>query len=121
MSGRCFGEDSVLYRNLKYLSDHVEDNENEYNYEFRQEKLFDGDLVDKIHYKIQRFFDSCAGGDPSQLNLKKIDFREIMDQIEEGKYYAKVPAWLRKLVKKREGKSLENKGGEGNLSGNKRR
>ena len=49
LAGRCLGQEAILHKNLKELNFHIEDHEISYNYEFRQERLFGGHFLDKIH------------------------------------------------------------------------
>ena len=128
LAGRCLGQDCILHRNLKELAEHVEDQETAYNYEFRQERLFGGHFLDKIHWGLNKFLDSCADGDPTKIQTRRIDWTGLMDQIESREFVTKIPAWIRKLVKKKEGKPQEVPNGRGaggggreDLSGQKRR
>ena len=61
---------------------------------------------------MHRFFDSCASGNHDQIDINKLDFSDIMDQVERREYMCKVPHWITKLVKLRE-KKPENKSGGG--------
>ena len=128
LAGRCLGQDCILHRNLKELAEHVEDQETAYNYEFRQERLFGGHVLDKSHWGINKFLDSCANGNPDHIQTRRIDWTGLMDQIESREFVTKIPSWIRKLVKKREGKPQEAPNGRGaggggreDLSGQKRR
>ena len=42
LAGRCLGQSVAIHVSLKLLAEHIENNENEYDYEFRQESLFGG-------------------------------------------------------------------------------
>ena len=46
LAGRCFGEDSVLFKNLWKVTTHIDEREVSYCYEFRQDKLSGGNLLD---------------------------------------------------------------------------
>ena len=72
LAGRCLGQDSTLHMSLRNLAEHIEENDTSYSYEFRQEKLFGGHFLDMIHWRIHRFFYSCAGGDASQIDMNKV-------------------------------------------------
>ena len=104
LAGRCFGDSSILYASIKTVADHIDRKENSYSHEFRQEKFFGGHFLDKLHWRIHRFLDSCAHGDPERVDTDKLDFSDMMQQIECREYNTKVPIWIRKLVKKREKK-----------------
>ena len=58
----CFGKESMLFHCLKEVENHIEYNEISYSYEFLQDSMFGGSLLDRIHWRMHRFFDSCAHG-----------------------------------------------------------
>ena len=87
---------------LKGIAAHIESKETSYAYEFKQDKLFGGSLLDKIGWRFNRFLDSCAHGDPDKIDIHKLDFSDIMEQVERREYNSKIPSWIRKLVKKQE-------------------
>ena len=102
LTARCLGSDSLLYASLKDVADHIEKREISYNYEFRQDKLFGGNFLDRIHWRMHRFFDSCAMGDAEQIDLDKLDFSDMLQQVERREYNCKAPSWIQKLIKLRE-------------------
>ena len=58
--------------------------------------------MDKIGWRLNRFLDSCAHGDPDKIDIHKLDFSDIMEQVERREYNSKIPSWIRKLIKKQE-------------------
>ena len=114
LAGRCFGENSVLIRNLWEMAKHSYYREVAYAYKFRQDKLLGGNILDRIHYRIHQFFNSCADGIPEKLDLDHLDFRDIMEQVRRREYVCKTPAWITKLVKRNDPNSRER---DGNFSG----
>ena len=86
LAGRCFGQHCVLFKNLQDVAAHIEQKEISYNYEFRQDHLFGGNLLDRIHWRMHRFFDSCASGKTEKIEMEKLDFSDIMDQVERREY-----------------------------------
>ena len=106
--GRLIGQDSQLYTNLTILWKHVEARETRYKYEFRQDLMFGGCFLEEIDWKVHRFFDSCAHGDPARIMLDHIDFTEIMNLVESRKYVCKAPLWLKRLTKKTTPRTSEN-------------
>ena len=102
LSGRCFGVDSLLHQGLKDVATHIESKELQYNYEFRQDRLFGGNFLDRIHWRMHRFFDSCAAGINDKIDVEKLDFSDILQQVERREYNCKPPAWVSKLIAKRE-------------------
>ena len=101
-AGRIFGEHSIAHMSLKGIAAHIESKETSYAYEFKQDKLFGGSLLDKIGWRLNRFLDSCAHGDPDKIDIHKLDFSDIMEQVERREYNSKIPSWIKKLVKKQE-------------------
>jgi len=104
VAGRTFGKDSVAHTSLKKIVSHISKYETSYNYEFRQEKLFGGNFLDRINWRYHRFLDSCASGDVENIDLKKLDFNDMLEQVERREYHTKVPSWIRKMMKKKEKK-----------------
>jgi hypothetical protein len=101
VAGRCIGSDSILYASLMTIYNHIEAHDMSYNFEFRNDKLFGGNYLDRIHYRVQRFLESCASGDTAKINTRHLDFTEMLDSIERREYFSKSPLWLTKLMKKR--------------------
>ena len=104
IAGRCFGETALLYENLSKVCKHIERREPSYNYEFVQNKMFGGHLLDKINWRTHRFLDSCAGGELESIDAGMIDFSDILYQIDRREYHAITPVWLNKFINKRERK-----------------
>ena len=107
LSGRCFGQESILYKSLEEVKEHIERKEVNYNYEFRQDKLFGGNILDRIHWRMHRFFDSCSAGNKDKVDVEKLDFSDILQQVERREYHCKPPAWIPRLIKSRERKNTE--------------
>ena len=103
-AGRCFGADSLIYRNLSSILNHIENNETCYDYEFKEEKMFGGDFLEKINWRVQKFLQSCADGDEAKIKTEHLEFHDILERIERREYHTKVPRWISNLVKKREKK-----------------
>ena len=60
--------------------------------------------MDKLSWRFHRFLDSCAFGEESRIDSKKLDFTDMMEEVERREYTGKTPAWIRKLTKKKEEK-----------------
>jgi len=100
--GRMLGKDSMAHNSLKRITEHIESKVISYNYEFHQEKLFGGKLLDRINWHFHRSLDSCTSGDVTDIDTAKLDFTDMLEQVERREYHTKVPAWIRKLMKKKE-------------------
>ena len=107
MAGRLLGEDSMAHSSLTAITAHIEANETSYNYEFRQEKLFGGNFLDRVNWRFHRFLGSCTNGDAKNIDTAKLDFTDMLEQIERREYHTKVPSWIRKIMKKKEKKSSD--------------
>ena len=115
LAGRCFGANSLLHESLRSVAEHIEEKEISYNYEFRQEKLFGRNFLDRIHWRMHRFFDSCAAGDHATIDMDKLDFSDILQQVERREYICKVPHWITRLMKAKDKKQdLAKQGDDGN-------
>ena len=110
------GEDAMVHTSLLQISNHIEKKETSYNYEFKQDKLFGGNFMDRVNWRMHRFFDSCASGDVSNIDTDKLDFSDMLEQVKRREYVAKSPAWIRKLLKK-EKKNEDGDGYEGHGRG----
>ena len=92
LSGRIFGQTSVQYHKLKKIQTHIEEREISYNYEFKQDSLFGGNFLDRVNWRYHRFLDSCASGDLDDIELDKLDFSDMLQQVERREYNSKVPS-----------------------------
>ena len=61
-------------------------------------------MLDRLHYQMHRFFDTCASGYSERIDLERINFVDILDSVQRRQYHCKVPACLAKLVRQRERK-----------------
>ena len=111
LAGRVFGRDSMLYHSLKEVEEHIDYHDVEYSYEFLQDRLFGGSILDRIHWRMHRFFDSCAYGDKTKIDVERLNFSDILKQVEKREYTFKAPMWLSNLVKSRERKPQTTGGG----------
>ena len=50
--------------------------------------------------------DSYAFGDEGKIDSNKLEFRDMMEEVERHKYTGKTLAWIRKLTKKKRRKSV---------------
>ena len=73
-AGRVLGEHSVAHNSLKYLAENIDNKETSYTYEFKQEKLFGGSILDKINWRFHRFLNSCAHDDPEKMTSTSLIF-----------------------------------------------
>lgn len=62
LAGHVIGAKSLLYENLLDVTRCIEIKEISYNYEFRQDKLFGGNFLDRIHWRVHRFFRFLCDG-----------------------------------------------------------
>ena len=49
LTKKCFGENAIMTQSLKDLENHTYQNKMRYTYESRQDSLFGGDLLGKVH------------------------------------------------------------------------
>lgn len=108
LAGRCFGADSLLYESLQAVVNHIEEKEISYNNEFCQEKLFGGNFLDHIHWRMHRFFDCCASGEHALIDMDNLDFSDILQQVECRECICKVPHWITRLMKVKDKKQEFN-------------
>ena len=53
---------------------------------------------------MYRFFNSCTADVKDRIDVERLDFSDILQQVERRKYNYKHPAWVSKLIAKREKK-----------------
>ena len=70
----------MAHESLIEVAEHIERKETAYNYELKQEPLFVGNFWDKLSWRFHRFLDSCAFGDVSKIDFKKLDFSDMMGE-----------------------------------------
>ena len=123
-AGRLLGQKSLAYESLSSIFDHIEDKETSYNYEFKRDTLFGGSFLDRVNWRFHRFLDSCASGVPSDIDTKKLDFSDMLEQVERREYQTKIPSCIRKIMKKKEtsttpedNKIIDSGGGSGGGQG----
>ena len=46
---RMLGKDYMVHNSIQRITEHIESNDTSYNYDFRQEKLFGGNFLDRIN------------------------------------------------------------------------
>ena len=56
--------------------------------------------MEKVDWRVHRFFESCAHGNSSRICLDYADFSNVMTQVEEREFLCKTPMWLKKLKRK---------------------
>ena len=95
--GRLLGQNPMAFKGLTTIYNHIEDKEMSYNYESKQEKLFGGSFLNRMNWRFHRFLDSCANGVVSEIDIKKLDFSDMLEQVERREYQTKVPSWIRKI------------------------
>ena len=97
---KCFGEDLIVNTSLKQIASHIENKESSYNYEFKQETLFGENFLDRINWQLHHFFDSWDSGDTSNIDIDKLDFSDMLEQVEMREHHSKLLERIRKLMKK---------------------
>ena len=90
-AGRILGKHSQAHCSLKQFYKHIEAKETSCQYEFKQNRLFGGSLLDKVNWRFNRFLGSCAHGDVEKINTNKLDFDNIMEQVKIREFNNKVP------------------------------
>ena len=100
-AGRIFGQDAMIFDSLSKVHKHMERRETSCSYEFRQENFFEGSFLDKLNRRLHRFLDYWAGGIESEIDTKKLDTADMLDQVEMKEYHAKVPGWIPTILKSR--------------------
>ena len=53
---------------------------------------------------MHRFLESCAGGDPEKVDLRKLDYGYILEAVECKEFSLKIPGWIQKIVTMKEKK-----------------
>ena len=103
-TGSCY---LIFHTSLKQIVTRIDGKETRYNYTFCQEKLFVSKFLHRIDWCLHRFFDSRASGKVFEIDTKKLVFQDMLEQVEPREYHTKVPAWIRKLMKKKEKKTQD--------------
>lgn len=84
------------------IATHIDKKKTSYNYDFKQEKLFCENFIDRVSWRLHRLFDSFSSGDTSNIDIGKLDFSDMVEQVERLEYHSKLPSWIHKLMKKNE-------------------
>ena len=86
--------------------------------------MFEGSYINKLHWRVHCFLESCTHSDVSEIDTAKHDFTDILEQIEQCEYATKTPEWIRSLVqeiKYRLNHKKHGGGGVGRGRGRRRR
>jgi len=100
------GESSIFAKKLSSLLSHAQEHERSYKELEKEYFFFYASILETIHRRCQQFIHSTSLGLVSKLKLKKLEFGELLEEIEDGDYVPTKPKWLQN--KKRESPSHDN-------------
>jgi len=99
------GEKSLFAEKIAVLTDHAIEHERCYKDIEREFFHMYASILDHVHRRSQHFIHSAALGLVSKLKLRKLDFTDLLEEIEDGDYTPTKPKWLRNSNKKRDSSS----------------
>ena len=100
------GETSIFTSKLESLLTHAREHERAYKELEKEYFFFYASVLETIHRRCQQFIHSTTHGLVSKLKFKKLEFGELLEEIEDGEYIPTKPKWLRS-DKKRESPSRD--------------
>jgi len=89
------GEKSLFASKLKILQSHAIDHERCYKEIEREYFYFYASILETVHRRSQQYMHSATLGMVSKLKKKKLEFEELLEEIEDGEYVPTKPKWLR--------------------------
>mmetsp|Transcript_4429 Transcript_4429/g.5653 ORF Transcript_4429/g.5653 Transcript_4429/m.5653 type:complete len:741 (+) Transcript_4429:65-2287(+) len=92
---KAFGDESIAYEEWMNLSKNTYKRERSYAYQFKCNKWFGGCLLDKLNWRMMKFLESCASGEPEDIDITFIDFGAIITNIERREFQCQIPSWIR--------------------------
>jgi len=99
------GESSLFASKIAVLAEHAVEHERCYKDIEREHFHMYASILDHIHRRSQHFIHSAALGRVSKLKVRKLDFTDLLEEIEDGDYSPTKPKWLRNNTKKRDSSS----------------
>jgi len=111
------GEESMFASKTVILHEHALEHERCYKDLERDNYHFYASILDHVHRRCQHYIHSAALGKVSKLKIRKLDFTDMLEEIEDGDYTPVKPKWLKTPNstnnKKRDSGSGFNEGHEG--------
>ena len=95
------GVGSILETGLRMVASHVMDYETDYVFHFNELPLFGAWFINKIHVGVQKFLHSCALGELNKLDLKAIDFVDLLRSIQDRSIaFVRAPSYVKDQLPK---------------------
>jgi len=94
------GSKSIFADKLEILIDHAIEHERCYKDIEREYFHIYASILDHIHRRSQHFIHSAGLGLVSKLKFRKLDFMDLLEEIEDGDYTPSKPKWLRNNKKR---------------------
>ena len=95
LNEKLWSKRAILSRGLRVVSNHVERNEEEYRRAFAGSEYFGAFFQQKIHTATQKYLRSCAHGDPGKLNIRTLEFTNLLESVEDDDIVVKIPSWVK--------------------------
>jgi len=89
------GPNSILVQKLKVLVEHSTQHERSYKEVENDHWFFYASLLQFIHRRTQHFIHSTSHGLLSKLKIGKLNFSDLLEDIEDGDYIPVQPKWLK--------------------------
>jgi len=89
------GSSSILVQKLKILVEHSTQHERSYKEIENDHWFFYASLLQFIHRRTQHFIHSASHGRLSKLKTGKLNFSDLLEDIEDGDYIPVQPKWLK--------------------------
>jgi len=89
------GTNSILVQKLKVLVEHSTQHERSYKEVENDHWFFYASLLQFIHRRTQHFIHSTSHGLLSKMKIGKLDFSDLLEDIEDGDYIPVQPKWLK--------------------------
>jgi len=89
------GQESIFAQKISGLQEHARDHERCYKDLEKDNYYFYASVLDHVHRRSQHYIHSASFGLVSKLKQRKLDFADMLDEIEDGDYIPVKPKWLK--------------------------
>ena len=80
--GKVIRQLCIISLSLKAVAKHIDTEEVTYNDEYKHDKFVVGIFLERLNWKVHMLLDSCASGEFEKLDLKKLDFADMLESVE---------------------------------------
>ena len=114
LAGDYLGEESPICLSMGSWPRHIYHFERQYDKAFARDPLFEADLMDRIHKRVQVFLHSCNTKAIEEVNSGALaEFGGLHKRVKRGEWLTSTPVWVERPELKEEGRRKSDGNGLG--------